>query len=87
MVASAIAGEDNWRRLKRISVGADLASDGRPCDRAVMPNRLYMMVTWNCRHIAQGWVKRRLLELNAHQGIESPVICTPEELGGEFDVG
>ncbi len=50
-------------------------------------NGMNYLVTWNCRHIAQGWSKRRLLELNTEQGIESPVICTPEELGGEFDVG
>jgi predicted nucleic acid-binding protein len=49
-------------------------------------NGMAYLVTWNCRHIAQGRIKRRLLELNAREGIESPVICTPEELGGESDV-
>ncbi len=44
------------------------------------------LVTWNCQHIAQGRIKRRLLELNTGEGMESPVICTPEELGGENDV-
>jgi len=49
-------------------------------------NGMEYLVTWNCRHIAQGRIKRRLLEINTREGIESPVICTPEELGGEPDV-
>lgn len=43
------------------------------------------LVTWNCRHIAHGRIKRRLQELNTSEGIRSPVICTPEELGGDID--
>jgi len=38
------------------------------------------LVTWNCTHIAGGKVKLIVQELNAGRGIESPVICTPEEL-------
>lgn len=49
-------------------------------------NGMDYLVTWNCRHIAHGRIKRRLLDLNMREGIESPVICTPEELGGESDV-
>lgn len=49
-------------------------------------NGMDYLVTRNCRHIAQGRIKRRLQEINTLEGIESPVICTPEELGGENDV-
>ena len=38
------------------------------------------LVTWNCRHIANGRVMKRLAELNLSLGIATPMICTPEEL-------
>ena len=38
------------------------------------------LITWNCRHIANGFVRRRLEEINRNLGIISPTICTPEEL-------
>ena len=38
------------------------------------------LVTWNCKHIANGQVIRRLLRLNQKLGKTSPVIVTPEEL-------
>jgi len=41
---------------------------------------LDFLVTWNCTHIANGQVIRRLAQLNAISGISTPTICTPEEL-------
>jgi len=38
------------------------------------------LVTWNCSHLANGQVIRRLTRLNALAGIWTPTICTPEEL-------
>jgi predicted nucleic acid-binding protein len=38
------------------------------------------LLTWNCTHIARGEVKRALLRINTAEGIETPTICTPEEL-------
>ncbi len=38
------------------------------------------LVTWNCKHIASGRVRRRLQEINTLQGLITPIICTPEEL-------
>lgn len=46
-------------------------------------NGMEYLITWNCRHIARGEIKRRFLEINAAEGIESPVIRTREELMGE----
>ena len=43
-------------------------------------NGLDYLVTWNCRHIARGSVKKKLPQLNDAQGLRSPTICTPEEL-------
>ena len=42
------------------------------------------LVTWNCVHIANAELRRRLMAINATLGLQTPVICTPEELmGGE----
>jgi predicted nucleic acid-binding protein len=38
------------------------------------------LVTWNCTHIAGAKVKLVVQGVNAARGIESPIICTPEEL-------
>ena len=38
------------------------------------------LVTWNCKHIANGHVIRRLQILNHSNGRPTPVIVTPEEL-------
>ncbi len=46
---------------------------------AVAYNMDYL-VTWNCAHIANGQVIRRLLTVNNEIGWNTPVIVTPEEL-------
>ncbi|MBI4745216.1 MAG: type II toxin-antitoxin system VapC family toxin [Deltaproteobacteria bacterium] len=38
------------------------------------------LVTWNCVHLANGEIIKRLLKLNEKLKIKTPVICTPEEL-------
>lgn len=38
------------------------------------------LLSWNCRHIASGRVRKILVEINSDLGIRTPVICTPEEL-------
>jgi hypothetical protein len=42
--------------------------------------RLDYLVTWNCKHIANGHVIQRLVEVNQRLGRATPVILTPEEL-------
>lgn len=46
---------------------------------AVAYNMDYL-VTWNCRHIANGQIIRRLAKANQEIGRPTPVIVTPEEL-------
>jgi hypothetical protein len=41
---------------------------------------LNYLVTWNCKHIANGQVIRRLGKINQDRGRPTPVIVTPEEL-------
>ena len=38
------------------------------------------LVTWNCAHIANGEMIRRLLRVNAELGRATPLIVTPEEI-------
>jgi len=38
------------------------------------------LVTWNCSHIANGEVIKKLMQINISHGIKTPIICTPEEL-------
>jgi len=39
-----------------------------------------MLLTWNCRHIANATIQTPLRRLVAVAGFALPVICTPEEL-------
>jgi hypothetical protein len=38
------------------------------------------LVTWNCAHLANAIVMRKLREINVRLGLWLPIICTPEEL-------
>jgi hypothetical protein len=38
------------------------------------------LLTWNCKHIANGYVIQQLLELNRELQRATPVLVTPEEL-------
>ena len=38
------------------------------------------LVTWNCRHIANAWMRSRIEEVIRELGYEPPILCTPEEL-------
>ncbi len=38
------------------------------------------VVSWNCAHIASGRVQRVLLGVNSTMGLQTPILCTPEEL-------
>jgi len=38
------------------------------------------LVTWNCAHLANGEIIKKLMKINESFGINTPIICTPEEL-------
>jgi predicted nucleic acid-binding protein len=42
-----------------------------------------ILLTWNCRHIANASIEVGLRRLAEAEGHELPVICTPEQLLGE----
>jgi hypothetical protein len=41
------------------------------------------VLSWNFKHIANAYVRKKLTEINSSLGLMTPVICTPEELIGE----
>ncbi len=44
------------------------------------------LLTWNCRHIANAEILRKVEAICARHGVKCPVVCTPGELmGGEID--
>ncbi|MFH7244754.1 MAG: type II toxin-antitoxin system VapC family toxin [Spirulina sp.] len=40
------------------------------------------LLTWNCKHIANAQIQRRLAQISADFGYELPILCTPYELLG-----
>ena len=40
------------------------------------------LLTWNCKHIANAQIQRRLAEISFDFGYELPILCTPYELLG-----
>jgi hypothetical protein len=42
-----------------------------------------ILLTWNCRHIANGAIQDKLRRLAGDSGLKLPTICTPEELLGQ----
>ena len=46
-------------------------------------NDMNYILTWNCKHLANAQIIRRVAIVCNRQGYSMPVICTPEELMGE----
>jgi len=40
------------------------------------------LLTWNCKHLANAQIARRIAVVCEKQGQRMPIICTPEELMG-----
>ena len=49
---------------------------------AVVNNMDYLL-TWNCKHLANAQIIRKISVVCNNEGFNMPVICTPEELMGE----
>ena len=48
-------------------------------------NGMDYLLTWNCKHIANASVRRRIETALLQMGYMCPTICTPEELLGELE--
>jgi hypothetical protein len=64
---------------RRVGLTGSAISDLPHFAYSVSYNMDYL-VTWNCRHIANGEVIKRLLQANQVLGRPTPIIVTPEEL-------
>ena len=43
-----------------------------------------ILLSWNCRHIANASIQARLRRLAGEMGLALPVLCTPDEMTGEL---
>jgi hypothetical protein len=43
-------------------------------------HQMDFLLTWNCRHILNAMISRRLAEVCSTRGFVLPVLCTPREL-------
>ena len=43
------------------------------------------LITWNCRHIANAEILRKINFIVSGAGYNIPAVCTPDELFGEYD--
>jgi hypothetical protein len=45
-------------------------------------NGIDYLLTWNCTHIANAMLRKRIIEVCEASGFASPTICTPQEMMG-----
>jgi hypothetical protein len=50
---------------------------------AATVNGMDYLLTWNCKHIANAQIQRKLAEISLDLGYELPILCTPYELLGD----
>ncbi|MHC5726792.1 MAG: type II toxin-antitoxin system VapC family toxin, partial [Nostoc sp.] len=53
------------------------ASDDAVHIAAATVHQLDYLLTWNCKHIANAQIQRKLAEISLDFGYQLPVICTP----------
>ena len=42
------------------------------------------LLTWNCKHLANALNREKIEQISTQFGYRIPIICSPEELLGEF---
>ncbi|NER47208.1 MAG: type II toxin-antitoxin system VapC family toxin [Symploca sp. SIO1A3] len=59
------------------------ASDDAVHIAAATVHGLDYLLTWNCKHIANAQIQKKLAKISFDLGYELPIICTPYELLGD----
>lgn len=59
------------------------ASDDAVHIAAATVHGLDYLLTWNCKHIANAQIQRKLEEISLDFGYQLPIICTPYQLSGD----
>ena len=86
LTASAEAEKLTLELLRSGALPANAASDAAHVAIATAAGMDYLM-TWNCRHIANGQILKKVAVVCEGAGYRLPAVCTPEELmGGNADV-
>jgi predicted nucleic acid-binding protein len=67
--------------LTKGNLPAKAADDALHISTATIYGLDYLL-TWNCKHIANAQIQRKLLQISRDMGYELPTICTPYELMG-----
>ena len=68
--------------LKRSNLPAKADIDAVHIAVATVHGMDYLL-TWNCKHIANAQIQRKLAEVSINFGYELPILCTPYELMGD----
>ncbi len=81
-----VATEESYRLaesfLRKGIIPAKAAEDSLHIAIAVSHAVDYLL-TWNCKHIANPELQRKIMDYLSEQKLFLPFICTPEELLGE----
>jgi len=67
--------------LERSSLPTQADVDAVHIAAATIHNMDYLL-TWNCKHIANAQIQRKLAEISLDFGYTLPILCTPYELLG-----
>jgi hypothetical protein len=65
--------------LRRAVLPSNAAADALHISLAAV-NGMNFLITWNCTHIANGFILQSVNVLCRDAGFEPPIVCTPEEL-------
>lgn len=68
--------------LERSSLPSKADVDAVHIAAATIHNMDYLL-TWNCKHIANAQIQRKLVEISLDFGYALPILCTPYELLGD----
>lgn len=71
------------RLAQAVAEGIELPSKARADAfhiAAAAPHGIRLLLTWNCRHIANPVLRPRVVRICERSGYNPPVICTPWEL-------
>jgi hypothetical protein len=70
--------------MPQLALSGKALRDAAPLACAGGYERDYLL-TWNCAHMANAEIRRRLMAIKAAGGRQTPIICPPEERMGTED--
>jgi hypothetical protein len=78
-----LAGKMPLRRINSVKSAARAVADAAHIALATAHEVDYLL-TWNCRHLANAQILRRIVRLVESRVKRLPIVCTPDELMGDF---